>query len=97
MALIKCLECGKEISDKANSCPFCGCPNSPILIEQTSKTWKLVMLFSWILMIVGWIMFLNGLGNGGFHNPSTDLGFLLGGVGTLFAIISKIGAWWNHK
>lgn len=26
MALIKCLECGKEISDKASACPNCGCP-----------------------------------------------------------------------
>lgn len=26
MALIKCTECGKEISDKAQSCPNCGCP-----------------------------------------------------------------------
>ena len=26
MALIKCPECGKEISDKAKSCPKCGYP-----------------------------------------------------------------------
>ena len=26
MALIKCPECNKEISDKAISCPQCGCP-----------------------------------------------------------------------
>ncbi len=26
MALINCPECGKEISDKANACPNCGCP-----------------------------------------------------------------------
>lgn len=26
MALIKCPECGREISDKAVSCPGCGCP-----------------------------------------------------------------------
>lgn len=26
MALIKCKECGKEISDKATACPNCGCP-----------------------------------------------------------------------
>jgi uncharacterized membrane protein YdbT with pleckstrin-like domain/RNA polymerase subunit RPABC4/transcription elongation factor Spt4 len=26
MALIKCSECGREISDKANSCPGCGNP-----------------------------------------------------------------------
>lgn len=30
MALIKCPECGKEISDKAPSCPNCGCPVSAI-------------------------------------------------------------------
>ena len=26
MALIKCPECGREVSDKAGSCPNCGCP-----------------------------------------------------------------------
>lgn len=26
MALINCPECNKEISDKAQSCPHCGCP-----------------------------------------------------------------------
>lgn len=26
MALIKCPECGREISDRAGSCPGCGCP-----------------------------------------------------------------------
>ncbi|MBQ6884722.1 MAG: zinc ribbon domain-containing protein [Clostridia bacterium] len=26
MALINCIECGKEISDKAKSCPHCGMP-----------------------------------------------------------------------
>ena len=34
MALIKCPECGKEISDKAHSCPKCGCP---IAEEKTEK------------------------------------------------------------
>ncbi len=29
MALIKCPECGKEISDKATACPNCGCPIAP--------------------------------------------------------------------
>lgn len=28
MALIKCPECGKQISDRAASCPNCGCPIS---------------------------------------------------------------------
>lgn len=29
MALIKCSECGKEISDKASACPNCGMPLRP--------------------------------------------------------------------
>nr|MDA8228386.1 hypothetical protein [Desulfitobacterium hafniense] len=28
MALIKCTECSKEVSDKAAACPNCGCPVS---------------------------------------------------------------------
>lgn len=29
MALIKCPDCQKDVSDKAEKCPFCGCPISP--------------------------------------------------------------------
>lgn len=32
MALIKCVECGNEVSDKANACPRCGAP----VASQTS-------------------------------------------------------------
>lgn len=35
MALIKCGECGKEFSDKANACPNCACP-----IENNKNTGK---------------------------------------------------------
>ena len=28
--LIKCTECGKEISEQAYACPNCGCPNKPL-------------------------------------------------------------------
>ena len=36
MALIKCTECGHEISDKAKSCIYCGCP----IEEQNIKSIK---------------------------------------------------------
>lgn len=26
MALVKCPECGKDMSDRADACPGCGCP-----------------------------------------------------------------------
>ena len=34
MSLIKCSECGKEISDKANACVHCGCPVPKTDAEQ---------------------------------------------------------------
>lgn len=37
MALIKCQECGKEISDKAKACPFCGCPLENMTIGGTVR------------------------------------------------------------
>lgn len=40
MALITCPECGREISDKAVSCPGCGCPVEEIqkLIVESEKS-----------------------------------------------------------
>lgn len=37
MALIKCPECGKEISDKATTCPSCGCPASEWINSNTTS------------------------------------------------------------
>lgn len=37
MALIKCIECGKEISDKAAACPNCGCPVSAMSTSGVVK------------------------------------------------------------
>lgn len=37
MALIKCTECGKEVSDKANACPGCGCPLSEMVTSGVVK------------------------------------------------------------
>lgn len=38
MALIKCGECGKEISDKATTCPHCGAPTS-ITASGNAPAW----------------------------------------------------------
>ena len=37
MALIKCPECGREISDKAECCPRCGCPASEWINKEEEK------------------------------------------------------------
>ena len=40
MALIKCKECGKEISDKAKVCPHCGFENNLIICPECKKEIK---------------------------------------------------------
>lgn len=37
MALINCPECGKEISDRATSCPNCGCPVDPVGFNEGNQ------------------------------------------------------------
>jgi hypothetical protein len=99
MALIKCSECDKDISDKAASCPFCGNPmanqnQSPILIEQTNKKWKLIELVSWIAIIFGAVASLVAIGK---NNSASGISFACLIIGIIGAIIGQFGSWWNHR
>ena len=41
MALIKCSECGNDVSDKAKACPNCGCPvKAPIWCPECNSEIK---------------------------------------------------------
>ncbi len=94
MALIKCSECGKDISDKAESCLSCGNPinkQSPVVetieIERTSKKWKKKSLWGVAFIIAG-LMFLG--------SKFWGLGILLMVLGFGKLIISGIGSWWTN-
>lgn len=101
MALIKCSECGKEVSDKAATCPNCGNPivanpteANPITIQQTRKKWKFWLAVAVVIIIGGWLMMMNGIvshnaGTGGFGAMLIFFGFIVG-------IVGKIGAWWSN-
>ncbi len=54
MALIKCSECGKSISDKAKACPKCGAP-----INKEFNTYALAgFILSLISMIINIVSFV---------------------------------------
>lgn len=100
MSLIMCSECGKEVSDKAKSCPHCGNPISSELtdgivdarvvgtveIVRTNKKWKKRTLWALGFMFLG----LMSMGN------SVGLGFFLIFVGFITLITAAIGSWWTN-
>ena len=65
MALIKCSECGKEASDKANACPNCGAPikEDPIKKEINAGinvTKKLAIVLIIVLSLIILFAFIFG-------------------------------------
>ena len=73
MALIKCSECGNDVSDKANSCPKCGAPINvavsqvqPIIVTAP-KSRSLAIILA---------LFLGGLGIHKFYLNRPGWGFL---------------------
>ena len=64
MTLVSCSECGKEVSDKATSCPNCGAPisgnssvslnpQSNVKVTRTGEKWEAI---GFLLMFVGLVM-----------------------------------------
>ncbi len=64
MALIKCTECGKEISDKATTCPNCGCPITTAEIKHPASKkkpkkggcLKTILIYLGILIVISTII-----------------------------------------
>ena len=60
MALIKCSECGADISEKASECPKCGCPldiTKQIIADAKIKKCKKVIIF--LIVVLAIIMILS--------------------------------------
>jgi len=51
MALIKCEECGKTISDEAKTCPHCGVKHIPQRIKRNIK-WNTRILIGFVIVVV---------------------------------------------
>ena len=112
MALIKCKECGKKVSNKAETCIECGYPLSKNkkngseeikTLQKTKKSIKFQLLLSKPMIGIGGLMMIL------FSDSSSPvlkyvnspmmymyLGMCLLAIGTILYIVSKIRIWWNH-
>lgn len=55
MALIKCSECGADISEKASACPKCGCPldiTKQIISDAKKKKCKKIIIFLIVVLVI---------------------------------------------
>jgi len=86
VALISCSECGKEVSDKAASCPNCGAPiagvssvslnpQSHAKVTRTGAKWEGI---GFILIVIGLIMAIAGQRVGGLLMVAGFVVFIIG-------------------
>ena len=113
MALINCSECGRQVSDKAESCPQCGAPIASALeteaagaklrtIQQAGKRLKTHIFISAVLFwvgIVGVIVVAQSASRGGVP-PSpvvTMVAITMIFAGLVWYAVTKLRVWWRNK
>lgn len=105
MALVKCPECGTQVSTAASACPKCGAPiatpgiGTPLsTIQQTSKRLKVHIIFSSLAFWIGLIWFLVAI-NSESQPPSapSPIPVFLFLIGAIWFLVTKFRIWWHHK
>ncbi len=101
MALIRCPECGNQVSTVAASCPQCGAPvaswniQTPLAtIQRTSKPLKLQGCLSMLLLCFGIAVFVTASSSA----PAVgSMGIFLAIIGAIWVVITRIRIWWHHE
>jgi len=104
MALVKCKECGKKVSNKAETCIECGYPLSKSkkngseeikTLQKTRKSLKLQLLLSKIILIGGIIalFYVYGITN---DSVKIEIYTYVVIASFILYLVTKIRIWWNH-
>lgn len=107
MVLITCPECSREVSDRATSCPQCGCPitsssdfnasgTALTTIQETSKRLKIHMIFSSIILFIGMTWVVLGIVVSPNSEPSR-VSSLVAFAGLIWYLVTRFRIWWHHK
>lgn len=107
MAITKCPECGKDVSDQAEKCIHCGFPltvkkgkkkgKDVTTIEFTKKKYKLQLFFCVTLIAIGIIIEIAS--TEAIAQPQSFVNnfgtvFILAGL--IWYVILRIIIWWHH-
>ena len=76
MAIIKCPECGQDISTEAKSCPCCGAENKE-MTKKAEET-KNELIYTWVMFGVAAILGIVWIITKNTTAGCISLGFLIG-------------------
>lgn len=102
MALIKCPECNRDVSDNATACPHCAYPlartqhgQRPVqVIEKTGRRWKGVRVLGWLLILVAaFVLFAEWAAH---DSTGVAVGWWIGVAGVACLWVGRAGGWWYH-
>lgn len=76
-----------------------GKSNRVVIVQngKSNKKWKWLIVFSIILMVVGFYQFSSNYPKGGFQNPMSGFGFCLLFFGFILLCIGKFMVWLNRS
>jgi hypothetical protein len=103
MGLIKCQDCGAEVSTRAESCPKCGGPigdtetkEAKVVVEATSKNLKGHIVQCIAFFFMGLFLAFFGLV---VHEPKfISIGLIVTFIiCPIYFIVTKIRIWWHHE
>jgi hypothetical protein len=94
VSLMKCPDCGKDVSTREGSCPHCGSPLTTEEIEvgtdPIGKRYRLYIVLSILVCSLGWILFFSE------DKSSVHTGVCFIVVGLIGYIVAKILIWWER-
>lgn len=104
MALIKCPECGTEVSDRAPACPNCGAPIAAAAeataagaalttTQGTSKKLKLQSLIAGIVFAISFIVMFSATREG----ESATVPVIIAFGSLVWFLVTRIRIWWHHS
>lgn len=74
MSLIKCPDCGKDVSDKASACPSCGAPIAAAEHDAKHFRWSLL---SMCMILAGAFLTMAASSAADPESPSGTIGLIL--------------------
>jgi RsiW-degrading membrane proteinase PrsW (M82 family) len=91
VSLIKCPDCGKDVSTREASCPHCGSPLTTEEIEVGTdligKKYRLYLVLGILVCSLGWILFFSE----DKFSEHTGVSFIV--IGLIGYIVAKILIW----